>query len=161
MIEYSFQKGSFTLLSDKKSYKEYAEAHAKKSNVPIDCLKAFIIGGIICCIAQAFFDFYTFLEISEDNTKILVSCILIVITAILTGLDVFDDIAKHAGAGTLVPITGFANAIVSQAITSRSEGFILGLGAKIFTIAGPVILYGTATSVLYGIIYWIVGLFIH
>ena len=140
------------MLNDKKSYKEYAEAHAKKSNVPLDCLKAFIIGGIICCIAQAFFDLYTFLKISEDDTKILVSCTIIVITAILTGLDVFDDI---------VPITGFANAIVSQAITSRSEGFILGLGAKIFTIAGPVILYGTATSVLYGIIYWIVGLFVH
>ena len=149
------------MLNDKKSYKEYAEAHAKKSSVPLDCLKAFIIGGIICCIAQAFFDLYTFLKISEDDTKILVSCTIIVITAILTGLDVFDDIAKHAGAGTLVPITGFANAIVSQAITSRSEGFILGLGAKIFTIAGPVILYGTATSVLYGIIYWIVGLFVH
>lgn len=91
------------MLNDKKSYKEYAEAHAKKSNVPLDCLKAFIIGGIICCIAQAFFDLYTFLKISEDDTKILVSCTIIVITAILTGLDVFDDIAKHAGAGTLVP----------------------------------------------------------
>lgn len=143
------------MIKDKKTYTEYAEARAKKSNVLLDCIKAFLIGGIICCIAQAFLDLYKYLGISEEDAKILASCSIVLITAILTGLDIFDDIAKHAGAGTLVPISGFANAVVSPAISSKSEGYILGVGAKIFTIAGPVILYGTATSVVYGVVYWI------
>ena len=143
------------MIKSNKNYTEYAEAHAGKSNVAADCLKAFLIGGLICCIAQGIFDFYSYLGANEDNVKVLVPCTVVFITALLTGFDLFDGIAKHAGAGTLVPITGFANAVVSPAISARTEGFILGLGAKIFTIAGPVILYGTAVSAVYGVIYYI------
>lgn len=143
------------MIKDKDTYKKYSEAHAKKSSVASDCTKAFFFGGLICTIAEFFFDLYLLFGIPEDSVKILTPCTIIVITAILTGFDLFDDIAKHAGAGTLVPISGFANAVVSPAIDCKTEGYILGLGAKIFTIAGPVILYGTASSVLYGIIYWV------
>lgn len=95
------------------------------------------------------------LSLTEDNVKVLVPVTLIFIAALLTGIGWFDKIAKHAGAGTLVPITGFANAVVAPAIDTKSEGFVLGVGAKMFTIAGPVIVYGTVASVIYGVIYWI------
>ena len=106
-------------------------------------------------LGQSFKELYTYLELEPEIVKMLVPVTLIVIAALLTGLKVFDNIAKVAGAGTLVPITGFSNAIASPAIEFKSEGFILGVGAKIFTIAGPVILYGVAASVVYGVIYWI------
>lgn len=141
----------------KKNYERYAEKTAKKSPVLKDCIKAFLIGGIICCIGQGFLDLYLRFRLSEDIAKPLVSVTLIFITAILTGIGVFDKIAKHAGAGTLVPITGFANAVVSPALDTKSEGMVLGLGVKIFTIAGPVILYGTVASVIYGIFYFFFG----
>lgn len=138
---------------DKKTYQKYADGRAKKSPCAKNCVKAFLIGGLICTVAQGLKDLYLkFLP--EKDAGALVSVTLIFITAFLTGIGVFDNIAKHAGAGTLVPITGFANAVSSCALDSKGEGFVLGVGAKIFTIAGPVILYGTAAGTLYGIIYW-------
>ncbi len=123
-----------------------------------DFISAFVIGGLICVIGQLFMELYKWFGFDEKTVKMAVPVTLIFIAALLTGLKLFDKIAKHAGAGTLVPITGFANAVVSPAIEFKSEGFILGVGAKIFTIAGPVILYGTVASVIYGVVYWIITL---
>ena len=124
-----------------------------------DCLLAFLVGGLICTAAETLLHIYLYWDIPEETAKILVPVTLVFLTALLTGLGVFDDIAKFAGAGTLVPITGFANAVTAPAIENKSEGFIMGVGAKMFTIAGPVIVYGILTSVIYGVIYWIIGLF--
>ncbi len=136
-------------------YAAYSEKRAVKSPLLSDCLRAFLSGGLICCIGQGFTEVYTVIGINEEIVKILVPATLIFITALLTGLGIFDNIAKLAGAGTLVPITGFANAVASPAIDCKSEGFVLGVGAKMFTVAGPVILYGTVASVIYGMIYWL------
>ncbi len=144
---------------DDKTYKKYVERRASKSNLAADCARAFLIGGAICTIGQGLSDLYSFLGIGEEGVKTLVPVSLIFLAALLTALNVFDDIAKYAGAGTLVPITGFSNAVVSPALDTKAEGFILGVGAKIFTIAGPVILYGTLTSVIYGVILYIVRCF--
>ena len=141
----------------KETYKKYANARAPKSPVVRDCFRAFLVGGLICCIGQGLNDVYTKLcGMSKDDAGTLTAATLVLIAAILTGLGVFDRIAKFAGAGTLVPITGFANAVVSPAIDSHSEGLILGVGAKIFTVAGPVLLYGTLAGTLYGVVYWVV-----
>lgn len=141
-----------------KGYKEYAEARAQKSPILKDCIKAFLFGGAICTLAQGLREAYsTFL--SEEDAGALVSITLVFITALLTGMGVFDKIAKHAGAGTLVPITGFANAVSSCAIDAKGEGYVLGVGANMFKVAGPVIVYGTVASTVYGIIYWITTLF--
>lgn len=144
---------------DDKTYKQYVEKRATKSNLPADCARAFLIGGLICTIGQGLFDLYTYFGLSEENVKSLVPVTLVFLSALLTALNVFDNIAKFAGAGTLVPITGFANAVVSPALDTKAEGFILGVGAKIFTVAGPVILYGTLASVIYGVILYIVRCF--
>lgn len=136
-------------------YKRYANGSAEKSPCAKNCLHAFVVGGGICVIAQALTDLCTALGAAEQTAKTVTSVMLIFVAALLTGIGVFDDIAKWAGAGTLVPITGFANSVVSPAIDTKAEGWVLGVGAKIFTIAGPVILYGTLSSVLYGVIYWI------
>lgn len=120
---------------------------------------AFLIGGLICTIGQGFFNLYLMLNLKEETAKILVPVTLVFITAVLTGLGVFDNIAKLAGAGTLVPITGFANAVVSPAVEFKNEGFVLGVGANIFKIAGPVIAFGISAGVVYGVIYWIITLF--
>lgn len=141
---------------DNASYKKYVEKRAKKSALAADCAKAFLVGGLICCLGQALGDLYKLLRINEETVKSLVPVTLIVVAALLTGLNVFDKIAKFAGAGTLVPITGFSNAVVSPALDTKAEGFILGVGAKIFSIAGPVILYGTLSSVIYGIVLYAV-----
>ncbi len=141
---------------DDSDYKKYAERRAAKSNIAADCAKAFLVGGFICCIGQGLFDLYTALDFSEENVKALVPVTLIFIASLLTGLNVFDNIAKFAGAGTLVPITGFSNAVTSPALDTKAEGFILGVGAKIFTVAGPVILYGTLASVIYGIVLYFI-----
>lgn len=142
-------------MGTKTKYEKYAEARAKKSDILGDCARAFLVGGIICAIGQALFILYRSLSISEETVKILVPVTIIFFTALLTGIGIFDKIAKFAGAGTLVPITGFANAVVSPAIDNKNEGQILGLGAKIFVISGPVILFGTAASVIYGVVYYI------
>lgn len=117
--------------------------------------KAFLFGGLICVIGQSLMDMYLFLGLSKDNASMSVSITLIFLSALLTGLGWYDRIAKHAGAGTLVPITGFANSVAAPALEFKTEGYILGLGAKIFIISGPVILYGTLASVLYGLIYYL------
>ncbi len=143
---------------NEKEYNEYVEKRAKKSPILKNCLFAFLFGGTICTLGQVFFHLYTFLGINELNSRTLVSITLIFIACLVTAFGVFDKIAKIAGAGTLVPITGFANAVCSQAIDTKSEGFIIGVGAKIFTIAGPVILYGTLTGSIYGVIYYIATL---
>jgi len=146
---------------DKKQYKKYADAHAPKSPIVKDCLKAFLFGGSICALAQGLFSLYQkFLSLEQDDASTLASISLILIAVVLSALGVFDKIAKHAGAGTLVPITGFANSVVSPAIDSKAEGFVLGVGAKIFTVAGPVLLYGTLAGAVYGVIYWIWGFFV-
>ena len=142
-----------------KAYQNYADRTAKKSPLLLDCIKAFVVGGLICTFAEYLYNVYLWLKISEDTVKILVPVTLIFLAALFTGLGIFDKLAKHAGAGTLVPITGFANAVVSPALDTKAEGYILGVGAKMFTIAGPVIVYGTVASVVYGLIYWITTLF--
>ena len=143
---------------NEKEYNEYVEKRAKKSPIWKNCISAFLIGGGICTLGQGFFHLYTFCGLEETDARTVVAITLIFIASILTGLGVFDNIARIAGAGTLVPITGFANAITSQAIDTKSEGFVLGVGGKIFTIAGPVILYGTFTGVIYGVIYYLCNL---
>ena len=140
---------------DKKYYPRYASTRAEKSKIWLNCIKAFLIGGVICTVGQIFFEIYRNLGASREDSLSLASVSIVVITAILTGFGIFDDIAKHAGAGTLVPISGFANSVVAPAIDNKAEGWVLGLGAKIFIIAGPVILYGTAASVLCGVIYFV------
>ena len=144
------------------SNKEYSKVVKKlspKSPKIKDFIWAYCVGGFICVIGQLLMEFYTYLELEEKVVKMAVPVSIIFIAALLTGLRLFDKIAKRAGAGTLVPITGFANAVVSPAIEFKTEGFVLGLGVKMFTIAGPVIVYGTVASVIYGIIYWITTLF--
>lgn len=144
---------------DSKSYKKYAKERAKKSPLAKDSLMAFLIGGAICMLGQAIMIIYKAVGVPDDMTKSLVPVTLIFLAALFTGIGIFDNLAKIAGAGTLVPITGFANAVVSPAIDNKSEGFIMGVGAKMFVVAGPVIVYGIISSVLYGVVYYIVGLF--
>lgn len=144
------------------SNKEYSKVVKKlspKSPKIKDFIWAYLVGGFICVIGQLLMEFYTYLELEEKVIKMAVPVSIIFIAALLTGLKLFDKIAKRAGAGTLVPITGFANAVVSPAIEFKTEGFVLGLGVKMFTIAGPVIVYGTVASVIYGVVYWITTLF--
>ena len=139
-----------------KQYDEMVKKASPNSPIVLDCIKAFLIGGAICCFGQLLFYIFRKCGMSRDESRSLVSISLIIITAILTGIGVFDKIAKHAGAGTIVPITGFANSVVSPAMEFKSEGFIMGTGASIFKVAGPVILYGTTAASLYGLIYFIV-----
>ncbi|MBR5322341.1 MAG: stage V sporulation protein AC [Clostridia bacterium] len=147
------------MAKQKSAYQIYADKTAKKSPLLLDCIKAFIVGGLICTFAELLFNFYLKMDIKEETVKILVPVTLIFLAAIFTGFGLFDKLAKHAGAGTLVPITGFANAVVSPALDTKAEGWVLGVGTKMFTIAGPVIVYGTVTSVVYGVVYWIISLF--
>lgn len=124
-----------------------------------DCLNAFLIGGTICLLGQVLVNAYGSWGLEKEAAGTAASMTLVALSALLTGLSLYDNIAKVAGAGTLVPITGFANAIAAPAIEFKTEGFILGVGAKMFTIAGPVIVYGVSASVVYGSIYWITTLF--
>ncbi len=141
-----------------KIYERYAQGRAKKSPLLADCTRAFLMGGAICTLGEAMRQFYGSVGLTEDSAGTAASVTLIFLTALLTGLGIFDNIAKLAGGGTIVPITGFANAITSAAIDNKTEGFILGVGAKIFTVAGPVIVYGISAGVVYGVIYWLIGL---
>lgn len=142
-----------------KEYNEMTKKASPPSPKVLDILKAFLIGGLICTLGQVLNSLYTMAHLSETEVKAAVPVTLIALTAILTGLGVFDKIAKHAGAGTIVPITGFANSIVSPAMEFQAEGRILGTGAKLFTIAGPVIAYGCSAAVVYGLIIYIFGLY--
>lgn len=137
-----------------KQYAKLVAEMAPRSPMGRDCFHAFWIGGLICVIGQAFLNCYTNLGLDQDAAGTAASMSLVALSALLTGLSLYDNIAKHAGAGTLVPITGFANSIAAPAIEFKTEGFILGVGAKMFTIAGPVIVYGLAASVVYGVVYW-------
>ena len=142
-----------------KQYNALVKEMSPKSPIWKDCRNAFAIGGLICTIGQVFINLYTKLGLDEQDASTAASMTLVAIAALLTGLSLYDNIAKHAGAGTLVPITGFANSIAAPAVEFKTEGFILGVGAKMFTIAGPVIVYGVSASVVYGLIYWITTLF--
>ncbi|MBO5294227.1 MAG: stage V sporulation protein AC [Clostridia bacterium] len=145
---------------EKETYKKFADAHAPHSPIGKNCLFAFLFGGGICTLAQGLQEIFLRLcHMEKEDAATLTSVTLIFVAVILTGLGLFDRIAKLAGAGTLVPITGFANSVVSPAIDSHAEGLVLGVGAKIFTVAGPVLLYGTLAGSIYGVIYWIVSLF--
>ena len=139
-----------------KDYKKYAQARSKKSPCVKNCIKAFCVGGGICLLGQLLTDLWLYLGVEDKDTSgALTSVSLIFIAVLLTGVGVFDKIARFAGGGTLVPITGFANSMSSPAIDSRAEGPILGVGAKIFTVSGPVILYGISAGIVYGIIYYV------
>ena len=138
-----------------KEYGKLVKDMSPASPIKKDCLMAFLVGGLICTLGQLLINGYTALGLSKQDASTAASMTLVALSALLTGLSLYDNIAKHAGAGTLVPITGFANAISAAAIEFKTEGFILGVGAKMFTIAGPVIVYGVSASVVYGLIYWL------
>ena len=139
-----------------KEYAKLIKDLSPQSPIVKDCFHAFWIGGLICAVGQLILNGYLALGLEKDAAGTAMSMTLVALSALLTGLSLYDNIAKHAGAGTLVPITGFANAVSSAAIEFKTEGFILGVGAKMFTIAGPVIVYGVSASVVYGIVYWII-----
>ena len=138
-----------------KQYAQLVQEMMPKSPIWKDCFNAFWIGGLICALGQGIMNGYTALGLEKEQAGTAMSMTLVAISALLTGFSLYDNIAKHAGAGTLVPITGFANAIAAPAVEFKTEGFILGVGAKMFTIAGPVIVYGVSASVVYGLIYWL------
>ena len=138
--------------------KQLIKTHSPGSSLFKDLILSFIFGGGICVIGQLLFELYTTLGLDKKLSSTVVTVTLIFIAALLTALGIFDKIAKHAGAGTLVPVTGFSNAVVSQAMDAKSEGYVLGVGAKIYTVAGPVILFGLLSGVVYGVIYYIYSL---
>lgn len=138
-----------------KQYNEYVKKKTPKSPVISDCIKAFISGGIICSIGEMFRHLYGMLNLSTELTATAVSITMIFLGSLLTGLNIYPKLAKFSGAGTIVPITGFANSVVSPAIEAKTEGYVLGVGAKIFSIAGPVILFGTLASMVAGLFYFI------
>ena len=140
-------------------YRKMSKKAEPRSPVFLNCLKAFLAGGLLCTIGQCITLWASMAGFEKKDASFLGSLTLIALSILLTGLKVWDNIAKHAGAGTLVPIPGFANAIAAPAIEFKSEGYILGLAAKMFSIAGPVLVYGIAASVLYGIILCVIGLF--
>ena len=137
-------------------YKKYADLHAQKSPLLKNCARAFHSGGAVCAAGEGIKDIYSALGMEKDDASLLCSVTLIVIAVVLTGFGVFDSLARVAGAGVLVPITGFANAVAAPAIDSRTEGYVLGVGAKIFSVAGPVILFGVTSGAVYGVIYLII-----
>ena len=138
-----------------KEYSDLVKRMCPRSRLGMDCFWAYVAGGLICVLGQVLTELYAGLDLSREDAALAGSITLVGLSALLTGLSLYDDIAKYAGAGTLVPITGFANAVAAPAVEFRTEGFITGVGAKMFTIAGPVIVYGTAASVVYGVIYWL------
>lgn len=141
----------------KKEYSQMTKKASPKTKSYITIPKAFVIGGLICTLGQGIFDCCQRMGFDSEESSLLVSVCLIFLSALSTGLGIYDNLAKHGGAGTLVPITGFANAVVSPALEFKAEGLILGLGAKLFIIAGPVIVYGITASFLYGILYYFFG----
>ena len=142
-------------IENNKDYEKIIKKHAPKSPVVKNSFLAFLVGGTICFVGEWLAYLYRYLGVGEENSYVLVTVTLIVLASISTALGFFDKIARFGGAGTLVPVTGFSNAVTSSAIDSRSEGYVSGVGAKIFTVAGPVILYSTIAGTLYGIIYYI------
>lgn len=143
----------------KEEYGKYVDSHAPKSKCLKNCLNAFWVGGLICTLGQLLMNWYRQCGLTEPMSGAATGISLVLLSAILTGFSLYDDIAKFAGAGTLVPITGFANSVVAPAVEFKTEGFITGLAVKMFTIAGPVLVYGTSASVIYGLIFWLVRQF--
>ncbi len=141
---------------DKNKYSNLVKEKSPNSHTFMECIRAFLIGGGICAFGEVLFELFKMWGADEKQGRTFVSLSLIFLASALTMIGVFDKIAKHAGAGTLVPITGFSNAVTSAAIEFKSEGLILGVGAKMFAIAGPVIVYGVTASVVYGLIYWVI-----
>ena len=139
-------------IETKQEYLDYVDKKSPNSPILKNCFNAFWVGGLICSIGQIIFDFCKFKDLDDTACSTIVSITLIGIAAILTGLNIFNKIGKFAGAGSLVPITGFANSIVSPAIEYKSEGYVMGVGGKMFTVAGPVLVYGISTSIIVGII---------
>ncbi len=139
-------------LENPQKYSEYVDKKSPNSPILKNCFNAFLVGGLICSIGQIIFDFCTYKGLETQSANTVVAIILIGIAAFLTGLNIFNKIGKFAGAGSLVPITGFANSIVSPAIEYKSEGYIMGVGGKMFTVAGPVLVFGISSSVIIGII---------
>ena len=138
----------------KKEYQKIVTDKSKKSKVFVNCSKAFLIGGAICTVGQVLITVYQLAGMGEEDARTLTSVSLIFLGVLVTAFGLYDNLAKHAGAGSLVPITGFANAVSSPAIEFKTEGFVLGVGAKMFVIAGPVIVYGVFSSVIFGVVYW-------
>ncbi len=136
-------------------YNSYVQTKLPKSPIVKNCIKAFLIGGAICTAGQIFLNLYRSLGMEKEPAFTLTTVTMVFLGALLTGLDIYPKIAKHGGAGTLVPVTGFANAVAAPALEAKTEGYVLGVGAKIFTIAGPVILYGTISSVICGLLYFL------
>lgn len=145
---------------DKKSYTDYVENKAPKSNIVKDCIMAFFVGGLICILGQIIKDIALSYSIDEKIASAICSITLIFIGALLTALKLYQRIGKVAGAGSIVPITGFSNSIVSPAIEYKAEGLVLGIGANMFKVAGPVLVYGIGSSVILGFIYYLVKLFV-
>lgn len=138
--------------------KELIKRHSPGTKIVKNSILSFLVGGLICVVGQLLSYLYSYLGCDERVSGILVTVTLIFIAALLTALGIFDKIARHAGAGTLVPVTGFSNAVVSQAMDAKSEGYVMGVGAKIYTVAGPVILYGLLCGFIYGVIYFVIRL---
>lgn len=138
----------------KAKYNQYVENMTPKNNCFLNCVKAFLVGGIICCIGEGFNSFYQYLGNDKELAGLYGTMSLIALSIILTGFNLYQKLGQFGGAGSIVPITGFANSVVSPAIEFQSEGDVFGVGCKIFTIAGPVILYGIFSSWLLGVIYW-------
>jgi len=139
----------------KSNYNEYVKKKTPNSPIVKNCIKAFLVGGIICIIGQAIADLCIKLGAGVDATISITPIILVFLGSFLTGIGVYDKIGKHAGGGSIIPITGFANSIVSSAMEFKKEGYVMGVGAKMFTIAGPVIVYGVVASMVYGLIFWL------
>ena len=137
-----------------RQYNDYITKRSNKSPCFLNCIKAFLVGGTICCIGECFSQLYIHFGCSKENSLLYASLSIIFIASLLTGIGIFDKIAKFGGGGALVPITGFANSVSAPAIEAKSEGYITGVATKMFTIAGPVIVYGTIASFIYGIIYY-------
>ena len=139
----------------KEQYRDYAEAHMPRSHLRRNAIRAFLVGGAICALGQGITELWLCLGLEKNAAAGACSVTLIFMGALLTGLGIYDKIAKFAGAGTLVPITGFSNSVVAPALEFKTEGMVLGTAAKMFIISGPVIVFGTSASVVYGIIYWL------
>ena len=142
-------------LDSKNEYKNYVDEKSPNSPIFKNCLHAFFIGGLVCSIGQVIMYICKYRNLSQEISGTIVSIILIGISAFLTGLNIFNKIGKYAGAGSLIPITGFANSIVSPAMEYKSEGYVMGVGGKMFTVAGPVLVFGISTSIIVGLIYLI------
>ena len=136
-------------------YGKLVNKKSKPSPMWKNMLWAFVVGGLICCIGQGFQEWYQSMGLSKTDAGTAVTITLVLLSALLTGLDLYEKLAKHAGAGTLVPVTGFANSVVAPAMEFKSEGFVAGMAAKMFTIAGPVLVYGVSASVVYGVVYYL------